>query len=44
MSRTRSKGGKCLGGVGYFKSGDLTHGVLPKKKTVAFCAIIHVLS
>ena len=27
---TRSKGDKCLGGVGYFKSADL-HCVLPKK-------------
>ena len=33
-----SKGGKCVGGVDYFKSGDFTHGVLPKK-AVAFCAL-----
>ena len=31
---TRSRGKKCLGGVDYFESADLPHGVLPTKKAV----------
>ena len=37
---TRSKGDKCLGGVGYFKSANLR--VLPKKKTIIGSYIVHV--
>ena len=31
---TRSRGRKCLGGVDYFESADLSHGVLPTKKAI----------
>ena len=31
---TRSRGRKCLGGVDYFESADLSLGVLPTKKAV----------
>ena len=30
----RSRGEKCLGGVDYFESANLPHGVLPQKEDV----------